>query len=369
MPADDLAPDRGVAALVDGDQVAVFLLSDGSLHALDNHDPCLRGQRAEPRAWSAIGAAWPWSRHRSTSRGSSCATGRCLDEPWLPVQAHHVARVPTVGCSSASASRPAPPRDRHGAPAPDPPPPAGRPDRRRRPWWPGPSCCPSTRASSTGSASRMEACIGCHSCEVACAEQNGSRRHGVAPGRRDRGRARSPTPSASTCRWRATTASSPRASRAAPPNAYVKLDNGVVAAPRRRLHRLPVLHLELPLLGARVPARPADRHQVRHVPPPARGRAGPGLRRRLPDRRHHGREGQRRGVAGRPLGRQRSRTCPTPASPCPPPASTLPADLPAEMHSGDDWSPPARAPALAAGVAHAADPGRRRARARPPPPR
>jgi nitrite reductase (NADH) small subunit len=36
----DLQPDRGVAALLpDGAQVAVFLLSDGSLHALANVDP------------------------------------------------------------------------------------------------------------------------------------------------------------------------------------------------------------------------------------------------------------------------------------------------------------------------------------------
>lgn len=35
----DLEVERGRAALVDGDQVALFLLPDGSLHALDNHDP------------------------------------------------------------------------------------------------------------------------------------------------------------------------------------------------------------------------------------------------------------------------------------------------------------------------------------------
>lgn len=37
---DRLTPDRGVAALVDGRQVAVFLLSSGELFAVDNHDPC-----------------------------------------------------------------------------------------------------------------------------------------------------------------------------------------------------------------------------------------------------------------------------------------------------------------------------------------
>ena len=36
----DLIPGRGVAALVDGEQVAVFRLRDGSLRAVGNYDPC-----------------------------------------------------------------------------------------------------------------------------------------------------------------------------------------------------------------------------------------------------------------------------------------------------------------------------------------
>jgi nitrite reductase (NADH) small subunit len=39
-PIDRLTPDRGVAALADGHAVAVFLLSDGTIHVLDNIDPC-----------------------------------------------------------------------------------------------------------------------------------------------------------------------------------------------------------------------------------------------------------------------------------------------------------------------------------------
>ena len=34
----DLEPERGVAALVDGAQVAVFLLQDGTVHAVDHLD-------------------------------------------------------------------------------------------------------------------------------------------------------------------------------------------------------------------------------------------------------------------------------------------------------------------------------------------
>src|SRR5262245_22745303 len=36
---DDLVPGRGVAALVGGEQIAVFLLADGSVVAVDNLDP------------------------------------------------------------------------------------------------------------------------------------------------------------------------------------------------------------------------------------------------------------------------------------------------------------------------------------------
>ena len=36
---DDLQPERGVAALVDDDQVAVFRTFDGSLYAIGNQDP------------------------------------------------------------------------------------------------------------------------------------------------------------------------------------------------------------------------------------------------------------------------------------------------------------------------------------------
>jgi nitrite reductase (NADH) small subunit len=35
----DLTPELGVAALVDGEQVAIFLLADGSLHCVQNLDP------------------------------------------------------------------------------------------------------------------------------------------------------------------------------------------------------------------------------------------------------------------------------------------------------------------------------------------
>lgn len=36
---DDLQPERGVAALIDGEQVALFRTFDGSLYAIGNQDP------------------------------------------------------------------------------------------------------------------------------------------------------------------------------------------------------------------------------------------------------------------------------------------------------------------------------------------
>jgi assimilatory nitrate reductase catalytic subunit len=41
-PLEDIVPDTGVAALVDGEQVAVFRLEDGSVHAIGNQDPFSR---------------------------------------------------------------------------------------------------------------------------------------------------------------------------------------------------------------------------------------------------------------------------------------------------------------------------------------
>jgi len=38
-PLDDIVPNTGVAALVDGEQVAIFRLDDDSVHAVGNRDP------------------------------------------------------------------------------------------------------------------------------------------------------------------------------------------------------------------------------------------------------------------------------------------------------------------------------------------
>ncbi|MCT2279253.1 nitrite reductase small subunit NirD [Micromonospora chalcea] len=85
-PLDRLDLDRGVAALVDGVQVAVFRTASG-LYAVDNLDP--------------VGGAYVMSRGLVGSRGGvptlssplhkqvyDLATGRCLDLPGVTLTRH-----------------------------------------------------------------------------------------------------------------------------------------------------------------------------------------------------------------------------------------------------------------------------------------
>ena len=85
----DLLPERGVAALVAGHQVALFRTFDGVLHALDNHDP--------------FSGAYVLSRGIVGSRGDAptvaspifkqpfdLRTGRCLTDPDVAVATHPV---------------------------------------------------------------------------------------------------------------------------------------------------------------------------------------------------------------------------------------------------------------------------------------
>ncbi|NJP33174.1 nitrite reductase small subunit NirD [Micromonospora thermarum] len=87
-PLDRLDLDRGVAALVDGVQVALFRTADG-LFATDNLDP--------------VGGAYVLSRGIVGSRGGvptvasplhkqvyDLSTGRCLDLPGVAVRSHEV---------------------------------------------------------------------------------------------------------------------------------------------------------------------------------------------------------------------------------------------------------------------------------------
>jgi nitrite reductase (NADH) small subunit len=87
-----LTPDRGVAALVDGCQVAMFRLGDGSLHAVDNVDPCSgaavlsRGIVGDAEGINTV--ASPLHKQRF-----DLATGRCLDRDVAPLGVHEIAVI------------------------------------------------------------------------------------------------------------------------------------------------------------------------------------------------------------------------------------------------------------------------------------
>ena len=78
IPLDRLIPDRGVAAIVDGHPVAVFLLADGSLHAVDNVDPC-SGASVLSRGIVGEVDGTPTLASPMYKQRFELPTGRCLD--------------------------------------------------------------------------------------------------------------------------------------------------------------------------------------------------------------------------------------------------------------------------------------------------
>lgn len=85
-----LRPEQGVAALLpDGSQVAVFLTSDGSLHALDNIDP-FSGAAVLSRGIVGDRGGVPVVVSPVYKQAFELATGKCLDEPEVSVAVHEV---------------------------------------------------------------------------------------------------------------------------------------------------------------------------------------------------------------------------------------------------------------------------------------
>jgi assimilatory nitrate reductase catalytic subunit len=90
-PLEDIVPNSGVAALVDGEQVAVFRLDDDSVHAIGNLDPF---SRANVLSRGIVGdlkdelvvASPVYKQH------FSLRTGRCLEDATVRVPVYH-ARV------------------------------------------------------------------------------------------------------------------------------------------------------------------------------------------------------------------------------------------------------------------------------------
>lgn len=86
-PIDELTPDRGVAALVDGEPVAVFLLTGGELCVIGNIDPFSGASVLSRGIVGSIGdvatVASPIYKQRFDLH-----TGRCVDAPGIAVPWH-----------------------------------------------------------------------------------------------------------------------------------------------------------------------------------------------------------------------------------------------------------------------------------------
>jgi nitrite reductase (NADH) small subunit len=81
---DDLVPERGVAALIDGVAVAVFRTHDGAVHALSNLDPF---SAASVLSRGIVGdrEGRPTVASPIYKQVFELATGVCLDDPSVSV--------------------------------------------------------------------------------------------------------------------------------------------------------------------------------------------------------------------------------------------------------------------------------------------
>lgn len=91
-PQTRLSVNRGAAALVQGTAVALFLLEDGSLHAIDNIDPC-SGASVMSRGIVGDVAGEPTVASPMYKQRFSLHSGRCLDDVELAVRVHQVSCV------------------------------------------------------------------------------------------------------------------------------------------------------------------------------------------------------------------------------------------------------------------------------------
>jgi len=136
----------------------------------------------------------------------------------------------------------------------------------------------------------MGKCIGCKCCVVACNEQNGN---------------------PATINWRRVqeieggyfpttmrSSLSMGCNHCLEPTCVLERSRHRHRAPqRRRLHRLPILHVELFVRCPSVQPRARRGQQMRHVPRALVDRSDPGLCERMPGRRNRDRDRERRHMA------------------------------------------------------------------------
>jgi nitrite reductase (NADH) small subunit len=90
---DDLLPERPVAVIVDGEQIAIVRTFDGALFAVGNRDPATGVHVMSRGIVGSRGTTWTLASplHKQVY---DLRTGRCLDDPALtlvtyPVQVEH----------------------------------------------------------------------------------------------------------------------------------------------------------------------------------------------------------------------------------------------------------------------------------------
>ncbi|RIQ11910.1 nitrite reductase small subunit NirD [Jiangella rhizosphaerae] len=86
---DRLLPERGAAALVGGEQVAIFRTFDGAVFALSNHDPFSDAYVLSRGIVGSRGAV-PTVASPMHKQVFSLVTGECLDEPGVAVPVYDV---------------------------------------------------------------------------------------------------------------------------------------------------------------------------------------------------------------------------------------------------------------------------------------
>jgi nitrite reductase (NADH) small subunit len=83
-PVDRIQPERGVAALIDGVQVALFRTHDNAVHALDNRDP-VSGANVLSRGIVGSRGDVPTVASPMYKQAFDLRDGSCLDDPAVRV--------------------------------------------------------------------------------------------------------------------------------------------------------------------------------------------------------------------------------------------------------------------------------------------
>ena len=87
-----LTPDRGVAALIDGTAVALFRLSTGELHAVDNIDP-ITGANVLSRGIVGEADGCPTVASPLYKQRFDLRTGQCLDCDDVAIAVHEAREI------------------------------------------------------------------------------------------------------------------------------------------------------------------------------------------------------------------------------------------------------------------------------------